>query len=89
MIPELRFVFCLLKRPNLHKSRVANFITPSPGEIKEVKKLIENENPRKPMSDNKISAFLVKEGINVARRTVAKYREAMMIPPSNERKELT
>ncbi|MGD8582947.1 MAG: RNA polymerase factor sigma-54, partial [Gammaproteobacteria bacterium] len=40
-----------------------------------VKKLIENENPRKPMSDNKISAFLVKEGINVARRTVAKYRE--------------
>ena len=54
-----------------------------------VKKLIENENPRKPMSDNKISAFLVKEGINVARRTVAKYREAMSIPPSNERKRLT
>ncbi len=53
-----------------------------------VKKLIENENPRKPMSDNKISAFLVKEGINVARRTVAKYREAMSIPPSNERKSL-
>jgi RNA polymerase sigma-54 factor len=53
-----------------------------------VKKLIENENPRKPMSDNKISAFLVKEGINVARRTVAKYREAMSIPPSNERKRL-
>ena len=54
-----------------------------------VKKLIENENPKKPMSDNKISAFLVKEGINVARRTVAKYREAMSIPPSNERKRLT
>ncbi len=53
-----------------------------------VKKLIENENPRKPMSDNKISAFLLKEGINVARRTVAKYREAMSIPPSNERKRL-
>ncbi len=53
-----------------------------------VKKLIENENPKKPMSDNKISAFLVKEGINVARRTVAKYREAMSIPPSNERKRL-
>ncbi|MCG6938991.1 MAG: RNA polymerase factor sigma-54 [Gammaproteobacteria bacterium] len=54
-----------------------------------VKKLIENENPKKPMSDNKISSLLVKEGINVARRTVAKYRESMLIPPSNERKRLT
>lgn len=53
-----------------------------------VKKLIDNENPVKPMSDNKITAFLVKEGINVARRTVAKYRESMSIPPSNERKRL-
>ncbi len=53
-----------------------------------VKKLIDSENPRKPMSDNKISSFLVKEGINVARRTVAKYRESMSIPPSNERKRL-
>lgn len=53
-----------------------------------VKKLIDNENPKKPMSDNKITAFLVKEGINVARRTVAKYRESMSIPPSNERKQL-
>ena len=54
-----------------------------------MKKLIENENPQKPMSDNKISAFLMNEGINVARRTVAKYRESMLIPPSNERKRLT
>ncbi|NOQ91005.1 MAG: RNA polymerase factor sigma-54, partial [Gammaproteobacteria bacterium] len=53
-----------------------------------VKKLIENENPKKPMSDNKISLLLIKEGINVARRTVAKYRESMLIPPSNERKRL-
>ncbi len=53
-----------------------------------IKKLIENENPQKPLSDNKISGFLVKEGINVARRTVAKYRESMSIPPSNERKRL-
>ena len=53
-----------------------------------MKKLIENENPQKPLSDNKISTFLSKEGINVARRTVAKYRESMMIPPSNERKRL-
>ncbi|MEE9353999.1 MAG: RNA polymerase factor sigma-54 [Methylococcaceae bacterium] len=54
-----------------------------------LKKLIENENPKKPMSDNKISSLLIKEGINVARRTVAKYRESMMIPPSNERKRLS
>ena len=53
-----------------------------------VKKLIESENPKKPMSDNKISSLLIKEGINVARRTVAKYRESMLIPPSNERKRL-
>ncbi|MDH5765808.1 MAG: hypothetical protein OEZ38_07320, partial [Gammaproteobacteria bacterium] len=48
-----------------------------------------NEDSRKPMSDNKIASHLVEQGINVARRTVAKYREAMMIPPSNERKRLT
>ena len=54
-----------------------------------IKKLIESEEPRKPMSDNKIASVLVDQGINVARRTVAKYREAMMIPPSNERKRLS
>ncbi|TNF37087.1 MAG: RNA polymerase factor sigma-54 [Gammaproteobacteria bacterium] len=53
-----------------------------------IKKLIDSEDPRKPMSDNKIASVLVEQGINVARRTVAKYREAMMIPPSNERKRL-
>jgi RNA polymerase sigma-54 factor len=53
-----------------------------------IKKLIDDEEPRKPMSDNKIATLLVDQGINVARRTVAKYREAMMIPPSNERKRL-
>lgn len=53
-----------------------------------IKKLIDSEDPRKPMSDNKIADILVKQGINVARRTVAKYREAMVIAPSNERKRL-
>lgn len=53
-----------------------------------IKKLIDSEDPRKPLSDNKIADLLVKQGINVARRTVAKYREAMMIAPSNERKRL-
>ena len=51
-----------------------------------IKKLIDNELPNKPLSDNKISALLKEDGINVARRTIAKYRETMTIPPSNERK---
>lgn len=53
-----------------------------------IKKLIANENTRKPLSDNKIANLLGEQGINVARRTIAKYREAMNIPPSNERKQL-
>jgi len=53
-----------------------------------IKKLIADEPPKKPLSDSKIADILSKEGINVARRTVAKYREAMAIPPSNERKRL-
>jgi RNA polymerase sigma-54 factor len=53
-----------------------------------IKKLIAAENASKPLSDNKIAAILDEQGINVARRTIAKYREAMNIPPSNERKRL-
>lgn len=53
-----------------------------------IKKLIGEENARKPLSDNKIALLLGEKGIKVARRTVAKYREAMQIPPSNERKQL-
>ena len=53
-----------------------------------IKKLIAAEAPKKPLSDNKIASILAEEGINVARRTVAKYRESMAIPPSNERKRL-
>jgi RNA polymerase sigma-54 factor len=53
-----------------------------------IKKLTADENPRKPLSDNKIAAILAEQNINVARRTVAKYRESLSIPPSNERKRL-
>ena len=53
-----------------------------------LKKLIAAEIPSKPLSDNKLAALLADQGINVARRTVAKYREAMSIAPSNERKRL-
>lgn len=53
-----------------------------------IKKLIAAETPKKPLSDNKIASILEDQGINVARRTVAKYRESLAIPPSNERKRL-
>ncbi len=53
-----------------------------------LKKLIAAEKPGKPLSDNKLAGLLGDQGINVARRTVAKYREAMSIAPSNERKRL-
>jgi RNA polymerase sigma-54 factor len=53
-----------------------------------IKKMIATENARKPLSDSKITQMLEAQGINVARRTIAKYRESLAIPPSNERKKL-
>jgi RNA polymerase sigma-54 factor len=53
-----------------------------------IKKLTAEENPRKPLSDSKIAVILQEQNITVARRTVAKYRESLSIPPSNERKQL-
>lgn len=53
-----------------------------------IKKLVAAENPRKPLSDSKIADILGDQGINVARRTIAKYRETLAIAPSNERKRL-
>ena len=53
-----------------------------------IKKLIAAETPKKPLSDSKITVLLGEQGIKVARRTIAKYRESLMIPPSNERKRL-
>ncbi len=53
-----------------------------------IKKLVAAEAPKKPLSDSKIATILDDQGIKVARRTIAKYREAMSIPPSNERKRL-
>ncbi|CAD9197114.1 RNA polymerase factor sigma-54 [Acinetobacter bohemicus] len=53
-----------------------------------IKKLISEENPRKPLSDNIIATLLKEDGVDVARRTVAKYRESLHIPSSSERKVL-
>ncbi|MBL4822858.1 MAG: RNA polymerase factor sigma-54 [Colwellia sp.] len=53
-----------------------------------IKKLILAETPAKPLSDSKMATLLAEQGINVARRTIAKYRESLSIPPSNQRKSL-
>lgn len=53
-----------------------------------VKKMVAGENPIKPLSDNKIATLLAEQGIQVARRTIAKYRESLGIAPSNQRKRL-
>ncbi len=50
-----------------------------------IRQLIQNENPRKPLSDARLADTLKAEGIPVARRTVAKYREALQLPASHER----
>lgn len=53
-----------------------------------IKQLVAEEDTKKPLSDNKISEILAKQGIVVARRTIAKYRESLHIPAANLRKSL-
>jgi RNA polymerase sigma-54 factor len=53
-----------------------------------IRKIIEQEDPRKPLSDSKIVSILQREGLELARRTIAKYREELKIPTSNQRKVL-
>ncbi|PSJ17388.1 RNA polymerase factor sigma-54 [Nitrosomonas supralitoralis] len=53
-----------------------------------IKQLIQEENSKKPLSDNKISNILEQQGIVVARRTIAKYRESLQIPAANHRKSI-
>ncbi len=53
-----------------------------------IRKIIDNENPKKPFNDLKIVEMLKNEGFNIARRTVAKYREQMMIPVSRLRRKI-
>lgn len=53
-----------------------------------IKQLVQEENQQKPLTDSRIAKILAEQGIIVARRTVAKYREAMHIPPANLRKLL-
>lgn len=55
---------------------------------KKIQSYIEGEDPRKPLSDSKIMKILNDEGINIARRTVAKYRDELNIPSSTDRKQV-
>jgi len=58
-------------------------------EVKNIlKEIVENENKRKPFSDEKLKSELMKRGYNIARRTVAKYREQLQIPVARLRKEI-
>ena len=53
-----------------------------------IRKVVADENPKRPLSDSRIASILAERNIDVARRTVAKYRESMAIPSSNARKRL-
>ncbi len=53
-----------------------------------IRRLVADEDPRKPLSDSRIATLLAERNISVARRTVAKYRESMSMPPSSQRKRL-
>ncbi len=53
-----------------------------------IKQMVAEENPKKPYSDNQLTEVLSKQGIVVARRTIAKYRESLNIPAANQRKSL-
>ncbi len=53
-----------------------------------IKQMVAEENPKKPLSDNQLTDVLLKQGIVVARRTIAKYRESLNIPAANQRKSL-
>ena len=53
-----------------------------------LKSIVDSEDPQKPHSDEDIVAIFMKNGINVARRTISKYRGILNIPPSNKRKKI-
>jgi len=77
---ELRFFF------SSHVEGADGSGTSSTAIRAKIKKLVKDEDAESPLSDGRIAELLSAEGIPVARRTVAKYREAMGIPPSNERR---
>jgi RNA polymerase sigma-54 factor len=55
---------------------------------RKIQALIADEDARRPLSDSELMKILQREGINIARRTVAKYREELSIPSSNDRRQI-
>ena len=55
---------------------------------RKIEQLIKTEDPKRPLSDNALTKALNREGINIARRTVAKYRDELQIPSSTDRKQI-
>jgi RNA polymerase sigma-54 factor len=78
---ELKFFF----GGGIHKSGCDDISSKSVQE--EIKRIIAAEDPRKPMSDEKIADLLEASGLTIARRTVAKYRDIMGVLPSSMRKK--
>ena len=51
-----------------------------------IKKMIEDEDPRNPITDDQVAKIMARDGLKLSRRTVAKYRDQMQIPGSRERR---
>jgi len=79
---ELKYFF------NSSINRVHGDAIASASVQEKIRHIIGNENPRSPLSDSKIAQILMTDNINIARRTVAKYREMLRVLPSNKRKEI-
>ncbi len=78
---ELKYFF----NSSIHRTDGETIASSGVQEI--IKKIIESEDPKKPYSDDKLTEILIKHNINIARRTVAKYREMLKILSSNRRKQ--
>ncbi|MEL6677917.1 MAG: RNA polymerase factor sigma-54 [Pseudomonadota bacterium] len=78
---ELKFFFMQALRDTSGEANLAAVAVQD-----QIKQLIDKENPAKPLSDDKILALLKADGVDIARRTIAKYREAMGIPSSVQRR---
>lgn len=90
---ELKYFFTSGLKTNERGGRQGAAPSPASGEMASsesvrdmIREIIDGENKKKPLSDLAIAEILAKKGIEIARRTVMKYREAMEIPSSSKRK---
>ena len=76
------------EHPDIRISVTGGDFIESESEKNKIKEIVENEDPRKPYSDQRLSELLAKDNIEIARRTVTKYREVLRIGSSSERKRM-